>query len=227
MINSLGPVDAVARDIIPNNSSLISVTSNAINNHLSSINTNESYKTTQIESQSYKRTSDKIDNNQSNNILNQATLTEKSQMSSFQQALSSFMPNFMANLANNNSSSNSNLEENNEPQIKQIDEVNNQNDTLSDMSLLYLPINNTDSLFGSSVININLKNNENADTGVNNFLVEQKDTETQAIVNPCEMKGNINEPVQNNQIIGAFSRISNLKIEKNDLNIGLNLNNGL
>lgn len=210
----------MARDIIPNNTSLLSLTTNTINNPLSnSVNSNE-LKNAQFNGQK------NTDNNSEANIfLNQISLEDKSQMSSFQHALSSFMPNFMANLANNNSSSNSNLEEKEETLIKNIDPVNNQNDTLSDMSLLCLPINNTDSLFGSSVININLNNN--TDLGVNSALAEQEASETPVVINHKEINGSISDSVQNNEIIGAFSRITNSKVENSEINIGFGSNNGL
>ncbi len=89
------------------------------------------------------------------NLENNSTTNE---LPIFEESLSSFMPNFLAAHLTDNSSSNSHLEEKDQSEVNvqhskhhHNESLNNgPSDGLTNMSLLEMPINNTDSLFGSS-----------------------------------------------------------------------------
>lgn len=113
------------------------------------------------------------------------------------------MPNFLSSLTDNSSSNeendikyeNNNNNNNNNQQTEPV--INCPTDTLTDMSLLGLPMNNADSLFGTS-------------TNQNNNQINQEQKPEKNIVSNA-MQNSSSDSLASNLIFGAFSSVNSSK----------------
>lgn len=148
-------------------------------------------------------------------ILNQSVQDEQNQsqspkilISSIQQSYSNLIPQILNNLIENNQSSNSN-----EATSSNKNSNENINMSLNDMSLLDLSINNADSLFGSSVIRINLNPSEQSEkaTSSNENNKNNPFSQQSLVVNSTSNKPESNELIivgENSEISGLSSKFS-------------------
>lgn len=124
-----------------------------------------------------------------------------------------FMPNFLSAHLTDNSSSNSHIEENecSDLQIKQNVPLNvGTSDGLTNMSLLEMPINSTDSLFGTSA---------NIISDVNNCRINNSNVMMQINDGSKQLKAYGDDNQAGGIVMGAFSSVN---LDKNNLNHGNN-----
>ena len=221
----IGPVAAVARQIV-NNSSLLTLTpTTSINSPQSTESLINQQAITNAASNSIDQGVANSHNQNHNNDHNLMDQNSQS-ISSFQHALSAFMPNFLSSLTDNSSSNEENdirYEDNPNQQHQQPESiVNGPTDTLTDMSLLDLSINNADSLFGPSTNindsnrNMNSQNNHHDnnvhDNNINmNGMIQQNKNSQITKFNTSNNTNN-----NNSMLVGAFSSVNNSKQQEKD-----------